>query len=202
MANPKTDGNQGAQQQTPQAGSQNVPVRTEQPQQAQRAELVRRDPFEMLARDPFQLLMRDPFQLMRDLLVEPFRMLRPGWPGSRDIAWNPSFEIRETDDAFVFRADTPGVRPDDIEISLAGNQLQISGKREQEQQHDEGRYHTYERAYGSFSRVFALPDSVDTDNIRAELTDGVLTLSVPKKPGTAQQRRKIQVGSGGAGQKS
>jgi HSP20 family protein len=196
MPAPKTDGNQ-APQQTPQSGSQNVPVRTSQPQPAQRPELMRRDPLELLARDPFQLLMRDPFQLMRDLLVEPFRTLT----GGRDVTWNPSFEIRETDDAFVFRADMPGVRPDDIEISLIGNQLQISGTREQEQQQDEGRYHTFERAYGSFTRVFALPDSADTDNIRAELTNGVLTLSVPKKPGAGQQRRKIQIGSGG-GQKS
>ena len=194
MANPKTDGNQPAQQQTPQ--SQSVPVRSEQPQQAQRGELVRRDPFDLLARDPFQLLMRDPFQLMRDML-EPFRALG----GGREAAWNPGFEIRETDDAFVFRADMPGVRSDDLDISMIGNQLQISGKREQEQQQDEGRYHTYERAYGSFARVFALPDSADVDNIRAELTSGVLTLSVPKKPGSAPQRRKIQIGSG-AGQKS
>jgi HSP20 family protein len=193
MANAKTDGNQPAQQQTPQ--SQSVPVRTEQPQQAQRGELMRRDAFDLLARDPFQLLMRDPFQLMRDLLVEPFRT------GGREAAWNPCFEVRETDDAFVFRADIPGLRNEDIDISLIGNQLQISGKREQEQQQDEGRYHTYERAYGSFARVFALPDSADVDNIRAELSNGVLTLSVPKKPGSAPQRRKIQVGAG-KGQKS
>ncbi|HEX3474802.1 MAG TPA: HSP20 family small heat-shock protein [Kofleriaceae bacterium] len=195
MANAKTDGNQPAPQQTPQ--SQSVPVRTEQPQQAQGGELMRRDPFDLLARDPFQLLMRDPFQLMRDLLVEPFRALG----GRRDAAWNPGFEIRETDDAFVFRADMPGVRNEDLEISMIGNQLQITGKREQEQQQDEGRYHTYERAYGSFARVFALPDSADVDSIRAELSNGVLTLSVPKKPGSAPQRRKVQIGSGG-GQKS
>lgn len=193
MASAKTDGNQP--QQAPQ--SQNVPVRTEQPQQEEpRGELLRRDPFDLLVRDPLQLLMRDPFQLMRDMLVEPFRALT-----GREAAWNPGFEIRETDDAFVFRADMPGVRDEDIDISMIGNQLQISGKREQEQQQDEGRYHTYERAYGSFARVFALPDSADIDNIRAELSNGVLTLSVPKKPGSTPQRRKIQVGSG-KGQKS
>lgn len=186
MANAKTDANQPAQQQTPQ--SQNIPVRTEQPQ---RGELVRRDAFD--------LLMRDPFQLMRDMLVEPFRALT-GWPG-RELTWSPSFEIRETDDAFVFRADMPGVRNEDLEISLIGNQLQITGRRDQEQQQDEGRYHTYERAYGSFARVFALPDSADMDNLRAELNNGVLTLSIPKKPGTAPQRRKVQIGSG-QGQKS
>lgn len=196
MAHTKTDGNQPPQQQTPQ--SQNGPVQAEPSQQAQRGELERRDPFDLLARDPFQLLMRDPFQLMRDLLVEPLRALAGR---GRDLAWNPGFEIRETDDAFVFRADMPGVRDEDLEISMIGNQLQISGRREQEQQQDEGRYHTYERAYGSFARVFALPDSADVDHIRAELSNGVLTLSVPKKPGSTPQRRKIQIGSG-AGQKS
>lgn len=207
MANPKTDGNQAPQQQPPQPGSQSVPVRAqqqppqpEQPPQPRRADLVRRDPLEALARDPFQLLLRDPFQLMRDMLVEPFRTVS-GWPGGRDVTWNPSFEIRETDDAFVFRADMPGIRTDDLEITLTGNQLQISGRRDQEQEQDEGRYHTYERAYGSFTRVFALPDSTDTDNVRAELNNGVLTLSIPKKPGSAQQRRKVQIGSG-SGQKS
>ena len=192
MASAKTDGNQAPQQLTPQSGSQSVPVRTSQPQQAQRPELVRRDPFDLLARDPFQLLMRDPFQVMRDLLVEPFRALT----GGRGAMWNPGFEIRETDDAFVFRAYMPGVRNEDLDISLIGNQLQITGKRDQEQQQDEGRYHTYERAYGSFTRVFVLPDSADTDNLRAELNNGVLTLSIPKKAGAAQQRRKIEVGSG------
>jgi HSP20 family protein len=188
MANAKIDGNQSAQPQASQ--SQSVPVRTEQPQPAQRGELARRDALDLFTRDPFQLLMRDPFQLIRDLLVEPFRT------GGRETAWNPGFEVRETDDAFVFRADMPGLRNEDIDISMIGNQLQISGKREQEQQQDEGRYHTYERAYGSFTRVFALPDSADVNSIRAELSNGVLTLSVTKKPGSAPQRRKIQVGAG------
>ena len=186
MASAKTDGNQPAQQQAPQ--SQNIPVRAEQPA---RGELIRRD--------PLQLLMRDPFQLMRDILVDPFRALS-GWT-DRELTWTPSFEIRETDDAFVFRADMPGVRNEDLDISLIGNQLQIAGKRDQEQQQDEGRYHTYERVYGSFVRGFALPDSADLDQLRAELSSGVLTLSVPKKPGSAPQRRKIQIGSG-QGQKS
>ena len=56
--------------------------------------------------------------------------------------------------------------------------------------------HTYERSYGSFSRVFSLPDEADLDSIRSELKDGVLTLVVPKKAGAGTQRRKIQLGSG------
>ena len=144
-------------------------------------------------RDPFQMFMRDPFQLMREI-----RFLQGApWGGmGRDVAWNPAFEVCETDDAFLFKADIPGIRAEDLEITLTGNQLAICGKRDQEQERDEGRFHTYERSYGNFSRSFALPESADLDNIRSDLKDGVLTLAVPKKAGSGQQRRKIQVGSG------
>ena len=163
--------------------------------QGQRGELVRRDPFQ-LARDPFQMFARDPFQFMREMMSDPFRMFQMSpWMG-RDAGWNPGFEIRETDDAFVFKADMPGIRNEDLDISLSGNQLQISGKREHEHEQGEGQYHSYERSYGSFTRSFALPESADLDKIRSDLKDGELTLVVPKKPGSAPQRRKIQIGAG------
>lgn len=146
-----------------------------------------------LQRESFQ---RDPFQVMRQMLADPFRML--SWPsiGGQEMVWNVGFDIRETDDGFVFRADMPGIRESDLDITLTGNQLVVSGKREQEQEQNEGQYHTYERSFGSFTRSFALPESADVDNIRSDLKDGVLTLVVPKKAGSTQQRRKIQVGSG------
>lgn len=166
--------------------------------QVQRGELVRRDPFQMLMRDPFLWMTRDPFQLMRDMWADPFRLLREAWGGgpARELVWSPDFEIRENDDAFIFKADLPGIRNEDLEISLAGNQLQITGKREQERERGEGRYYTYERSYGSFSRSFSLPEVADLDSIRSDLKDGVLTLVVPKKAGAKPQRRKIQIGAG------
>jgi len=75
--------------------------------------------------------------------------------------------------------------------------LQIKGKREYEQDQEEGQVHTYERSFGSFSRSFQLPESADVDNVHSDLKDGVLTLVVPKKPGSSPQRRKVQVSSGG-----
>jgi HSP20 family protein len=151
-----------------------------QPQQGQRGELVR----------------RDPFQLMREMMVDPLRMLQMSpWMG-RDVGLNPGFEVRETDDAIVFKADMPGIRNEDLDISIAGNQLQITGKREHEQEEGEGQFHTYERSYGSFTRSFALPEYSDLDKIHSDLKDGVLTLVVPKKAGSSPQRRKIQIGSG------
>jgi HSP20 family protein len=142
-----------------------------------------------------QMLMRDPFQMMRELMADPYRMFQLS-PWGRDAGWNVSFDVRETDDAFIINADMPGIRDQDLDISLVGNQLQINGRRDQEQEQDEGRFHAYERSYGTFSRSFSLPETADLDQIRSDLKDGVLTLVVPKKPGSAPQRRKIQIGSG------
>jgi HSP20 family protein len=200
----KKDGGQQTQG-TPVQGQQPQPQPQSQSQpqsQPQQSTLVRRDPFAM-SRDPFQMLMRDPFQLMREMMVDPFRMFQMSpWFGRGDVGWNPTFEVRETDDAFMFKGDLPGIRNEDLEITLNGNQLQISGKRDQEQEHNEGQFHAYERSYGNFVRTFVLPESADLDNIRSELKDGVLTLVAPKKAGSSPQRRKIPIGTGSSGSKS
>lgn len=154
-----------------------------------------------LVRDPFQALMRDPFQLMREMMLDPFRAMQrmSAWSDLErrggDGAWMPGFEIRETDSAFVFKADLPGVRHEDLDISLHGNNLQICGKREREHETDEGTLHGYERSFGQFARSFVLPETADVDKLSCELKDGVLSLVVPKKEG-APQRRKIEIGTG------
>ena len=159
----------------------------------QSGEMMRREPSQQLSREAFS----HPFQLLREMLIDPFRLSSQGLWGAfgRGQALSPSFEVRETNEAFVLKADLPGIRSDDIEVSLAGRQLQISGKREHEKEEDEGQYHTYERSYGSFTRSFTLPDSVDVEHIRSDLKDGVLTLVAPKQAG-AEKRRKIAIGSG------
>jgi HSP20 family protein len=140
---------------------------------------------------------QDPMQLMRDFIADPFRSFQQMMPWSGgQMEWNPSFEVRETDNAYVFKADLPGTKTDDVDICTVGNRLEIRGKRDQETEHDEGTWHTYERSYGSFARAFTLPDGADLDNIRTDLKDGVLTLVVPKKAQATPQRRKIQIGSG------
>ena len=96
----------------------------------------------------------------------------------------------------MFTADLPGMKPEDIEVSLTGNRLAVSGKRESQQEHKEDTYYTYERAYGSFSRAFTLPEGIDTEHLKSELKDGVLTLVVPKKP--EAQARKIPIAGASA----
>jgi HSP20 family protein len=135
----------------------------------------------------------DPFQMMDELMRwDPFQGL--SWagsarPGSGQFA--PAFDVHESDDAFVFSADLPGISEDSLELSLTGNRLTISGHREQEKRQDGDRVHMYERSYGAFSRSFALPDGVDSDRIDAQLDAGVLKVTVPKRPEVKPRRISI-----------
>ncbi|HVK71722.1 MAG TPA: Hsp20/alpha crystallin family protein [Kofleriaceae bacterium] len=137
---------------------------------------------------------RDPFQLMNQLMGwDPFQELAPGW-GVAARPWMPQFEVRETKDSYVFKADVPGARSEDIEISLVGNRLQVSGKRQEEEDTRDDTYFVCERDLGSFTRAFTLPDTADLEHISSDLRDGVLTVVIPKK--AEAQPRKIAIGSG------
>jgi HSP20 family protein len=139
----------------------------------------------------------DPFRMMRDLLRwDPFSEMTPFAGIDRGIAFAPQFEVKETQDAYVFKADLPGVKESDLDISVTGNRLSVSGRREAEERHEGETYYAYERSYGSFTRAFTLPDGVDADHVNAELRDGVLALRVPKKP--EAQPKKIELKGGPA----
>lgn len=135
----------------------------------------------------------DPFELMRDMLSwDPFQEMRRMAP--REAAFVPSFDVKETKDAYSFKADLPGVKEEDLELSVTGNRLTVSGKREEEQRKEEEQYFAYERRYGSFSRSFTLPEGVDLDAVHADLRNGELTVQVPKK--TTHQPRRISLFKG------
>lgn len=136
-----------------------------------------------------------PIRAMRRLLGwDPFREMAPYLAmGEAGLAFMPAFEIKETKDAYEFRADIPGVKESDIEITVTGNRLTISGTREAEAEDKTDRYFATERVYGSFVRSFTLPEDVDPNTVRATLANGVLSVTVPKKPET--QPRRIAVGS-------
>jgi HSP20 family protein len=139
----------------------------------------------------------DPFRVVRDVFRwDPFREMEAvlGADYRNAGPFSPTFDIKETKEAYVFRADLPGVKDEDLEIALAGNQLTISGHREQETREQGDTYYTTERSYGSFSRSFALPEGTDSENVSAELKNGVLLVNVPKKPEV--QTRKIAIGKG------
>jgi HSP20 family protein len=110
--------------------------------------------------------------------------------GARSFA--PSFEVRETKDAYVFKADVPGVAEKDIDVQLHGDVLTIAGERKRETVAEGERLVTAERASGRFSRAFSLPEGTDGEHVTADVKDGVLTLRVPKKPEV--QPRRIAIG--------
>jgi HSP20 family protein len=114
----------------------------------------------------------------------------------QDRAFMPRFDVKDTRDAYVFKADLPGVKEDQVDIATVGNRLTISGRREVEQEQAGETFFALERSYGTFTRSFILPDGADGDKVRAELRDGVLTVIVPKKPEV--QPRKVPLGKGGA----
>jgi HSP20 family protein len=137
------------------------------------------------------LIARDnPFRVMDALLRwEPFQESR----SLRGAPFTPRFDVKETKDGFLFRADLPGVKDSDLDISVTDNVLTVSGKRVEERTEGE-QYFTLERTSGEFSRSFSLPESADVNGVTADLKEGVLTLQVPKKPET--QPRRIKVGNG------
>lgn len=136
----------------------------------------------------------DPIRAMREMFNwDPFQQMAPfaPLPSIEPVVFAPSFEVVENADAFLFKADVPGIKKEDLEISVTGNRLQISGKREAEQETKNDTIYAYERQYGSFCRSFTLPEGVDLEHAKSELKDGVLTLAVPKKPGA--QAKKIAI---------
>ncbi len=132
----------------------------------------------------------DPFEMMRDLMRwDPFAEVGP--LRTREAVFTPAFEVKESQDAYLFKADLPGIKEEDLELSLTGNRLTISGKREEEKREEDERYYAYERSYGSFSRSFTLPEGVDPEHAEADLSNGVLTVSIPKRPEV--KPKKIEV---------
>ena len=126
--------------------------------------------------------------------ADPSRYWDPfGEMESMRASFSPSVEVKETRDAFMFDADVPGLKEGDVDISVVGNRLTFSGKRDEEQRQEDDRYYAYERSYGAFTRTFTLPESADLEHIEAHMSSGVLHVKVPKKPEV--QPRKVTIGS-------
>ena len=136
----------------------------------------------------------DAFRVMDALLGwEP----REGARAAYESTFSPSFDVEELKEAYLLKGDLPGLTEADVDVTVMGNALTISGKREAEQEREGLRYYAIERGYGGFSRTFSLPDGANLDDLSANLKNGVLTLHIPKRPEV--QPRKISLGKGGAG---
>ena len=108
------------------------------------------------------------------------------WPPQQDesgaitSAWYPACDVFESQDTVKIVAELPGVKPEDVKLSLENNLLTIRGEKQQQTEERNERVHRYERSYGSFERAFMLPSTVDGDKISADYSNGVLTVMVPK----------------------
>ena len=107
--------------------------------------------------------------------------------------WAPAVDIFETEHELVVKADLPDIKPQELDIRVENNILTIRGERKFEKQVNENNYLRVERAYGSFSRSFSLANTVNSDAIKAEYKDGVLTLTIPKREEAKPKQIKVNV---------
>lgn len=109
--------------------------------------------------------------------------------------WTPAVDIYETEQELVVKADLPDIDPKDLDIRVENNLLTIRGERKFEKKVAEDSYLRVERAYGAFSRSFSLASTVNSEAIKADYENGVLTLSVPKREETKPKQIKVNVGA-------
>jgi HSP20 family protein len=121
-----------------------------------------------------------------------FGKIRPGRT-TLDSYWTPLIDLEETEDSVRVRAELPGMKKDEIKISLDGDHLHLSGERKQEKEEKEKTYHRIERSYGRFERVIPLPTEVEKEKVKAVYTDGVLQITLPKSENVKPKEIAIDV---------
>lgn len=129
--------------------------------------------------DPFREMvsLRDAMdRLLERSLIRPLR----DWPGLMGSGLAISVDMYETDDDLVISAELPGLKPEDVDISVTGNTLTLKGEFQTEREGERGNVHFQERRYGEFQRSVPLPSGVNTEDAEAELEDGVLKVMLPK----------------------
>ncbi len=112
------------------------------------------------------------------------------------LGWNPAVDVTEVDDAFVFAAEIPGMKREDITITFEKDMLIIRGEKVREEKQEpngDRKFHLWERTYGAFQRSFTIPVAILADKIVAEMHDGILTVKVPKAPEAKSNARKIEI---------
>lgn len=143
------------------------------------------------------LIRWEPFSAMDDVLNR-FPAVFGRWPRvsanfETGSDWAPTVDISETDGEYLIRASLPGVRKEDAKVMIEDGMLTLSGERQQQEQQKDEKFHKVESFYGSFSRSFALPETVNAKAISADSRDGVLTVHVPKIKVEAKKPTTIKV---------
>lgn len=141
------------------------------------ANLTRFDPFHLRRLDPFENMVRDLVPSLRSMM----RWEEPTIP----------VEVQELDNAYLVTAELPGVKKEDIDISIAGNQVTISAETKQEKMAADAKEWCNERLFGKFSRTVQLPLEIEEKGADASYADGLLHLTLPKKASSVTKRLEI-----------
>ena len=127
-----------------------------------------------------------------------------GWPfpqsgGALTSAWVPACDVCEDANSVTMSVELPGVRPEDVKLTVENNVLTVRGEKKQEKRAEQDQMHRYERSYGSFERAFSLPSSVDPEHIEARYENGILEITIPKAE--RARPREIPVSAVGGGRR-
>ena len=148
------------------------------------------------------LVTYDPFRELRSLQDDVNRLFSSSFTrGGSDNemmrgAWSPSVDIYENKDQIVLEVELPGMKPEDVDISIENNLLTIHGERKFEKKDEQDNFHRVERSYGSFTRSFTLPPTVSSDNVDATFENGMLRLTLTKREEAKPRRIEIKAGGG------
>lgn len=123
------------------------------------------------------------------------RMFNPGTTAesSATAMWMPPVDIHESEDAYTLVADLPGMKKDDLTVSIVEDRVTIKGSRKREEKHEEKGYRRYERAEGSFERSFRINGGVDGAKVEATFENGVLTVRLPKPEEAKPRQVEVKV---------
>ncbi len=126
----------------------------------------------------------DPFEEMERIWFSPEK--------DKNVLSTFRTDVKEEDDAFVLMSDLPGVKKEDISLSINGDTLTLKAERKSEREESKGKYIRTERSFGTYTRQFDVT-GIDVDNIKAKYNDGVLTLTLPKKAPEAPAERQLMI---------
>ena len=129
------------------------------------------------------------FKPFRELQREIDRVFDDFFRGSKqDTSFFPAVDVYETPDSVVVEVEAPGMKKEDIKITIEDDVLRIHGEKKLEKENKDKNYYIVERSYGTFERAFKLPEYVDTEKIKAKFENGVLKISLPKKE---EEKKKV-----------
>ena|SRR5215472_5393014 len=138
----------------------------------------------------------NPFSWMRDFTREMDRAFRGSVSQLEPEVWSPAVDVQQCNGAFTLTAELPGLKKDEVKVEVSDDALIIEGDRKREHKEDHEGYHRWERTYGHFYRSIPLPEGAKTDQVKAELQEGVLKITVPVLDMKKQSRHvPVEIGA-------